>query len=370
MAATNTNEPPPAGKQLPQGQGEKNETSLKKRVYIGNLPPETNREELKELGSKYGRVIAVELIRPKDGRLPFGFVTFLSEEDAGYTAYILHDHVYKSYALEASLSKDSKVQPRTKPGTPRQGGNAAQLNKQLQKKKKKEFYSLRTLTPKNPPTQTNQAVQPMKNYTQTFNEPLGTPNLAPYGWTDTPTDVPQAPLGRASNPGQNNQDFDNQPRNNAKFNDSQGSNRKNNNNNNNNRNRGGTFRRAQDTPQFDEVGGDEFDNTEQIPVVVQDSPPALNQLPPQETKRQNQKDQQNRNTNNPKGGQQKPKLGNNSGGPQTVNASIQYTQGGPTSNVQVNVATQKKISINFTLNMNQLDEFLNVIQPYVQEDTQ
>jgi len=234
------------------------------------------------------------------------------------------------------------------------------------------MYSLRTLTPLNPPTQTNQAVQPMKNYTQTLNEDqgLGSPNLAPFGWTDMPADVPQAPLGRASNPGQNNQDFNSQPRNNNKYNnDPQGANRK----NNNNRNRGGgVFRRAQDTPQFvgDEVTHDDFDNTEQIPVVVQDSPPALNQLPPQEPKRQNQK-AQNRNTNNPKGGQQQNnKLGSNSGGPQTVNASIQYTQGGPTSNVQVNVATPKKISLNFKLNMNQIDEFLNVIQPYVQEDTQ
>jgi len=140
MAAPNTNyEPPPAGnKQQPQGKGEgQNEPVLKKRVYIGNLPPETSREELKELGSKYGRVIAVELIRAKDGRLPFGFISFLSEEDAGYTAYMLHDHVYKSYPLEASLS-NSKVQPRTKPGTPRQGGNATAAKGGLKQPSKKK----------------------------------------------------------------------------------------------------------------------------------------------------------------------------------------------------------------------------------------
>jgi len=211
----------------------------------------------------------------------------------------------------------------------------------------------------------------MKNYTQTLNDDQGpgSPNLGvPFTWTDNPADIHQAPLGHASNQGQN-QDYNNQPRNN-KFNDSQGSNRK---NNNNNRNRGGgVFRRAQDSPQFvgDEVRDDEFDNSEHIPVVVQDSPPALNQLPPQDSKRQNQKGQTRNTNNNPKGGQQKNKLGSNSGGPQTVNASIQYTQGGPTSNVQVNVATPKKISLNFKLNINQIDEFLSVIQPYVQEDTQ
>ena len=78
MAAPNTNyEPPPAGNKQPQGGKEQNEPGLKKRVYIGNLPPDTSREELRELGSKYGRVIQVELIRAKDGRLPFGFVSFL-----------------------------------------------------------------------------------------------------------------------------------------------------------------------------------------------------------------------------------------------------------------------------------------------------
>jgi len=369
MAAPNTNnyEPPPHGNKQPQGKGEgQNEPVVKKRVYIGNLPPETSREELKELGSKYGRVIAVELIRAKDGRLPFGFITFLSEEDAGYTAYMLHDHVYKSYPLEASLS-NSKVQPRTKPGAPRQGGPAgAKGGPQAKPSRKKPMYSLRTLTPLNPPTQTNQGAQPtMKNYTQNLNEDqgLGSPNLAPFGWTDSPADVPQVPLGRASNPGQNNQDY-NQPRNNNKFNnDSQGANRKP--QPNRNRGGGGAYRRAQDTPQFegDEVNHDDFDDTEQIPVVVEDSPPALNQLPYQ-SKRPNQR-AQNRNTNNPKGGQLQNKFGSNSP-PQTVNASIQYTEGNPI-NVKVNVATPKKIYINFKLNVNQLDEFLNVIQPYVQD---
>jgi RNA recognition motif-containing protein len=368
MAAPNTNyyeQPPPGGKQQAQGGQQQNEPALKKRVYIGNLPPETTREELRELGSKYGRVISVELIRTKDGRLPFGFITFLSEEDAGYTQYMLDDHVYKNYPLEASLS--NKEKQKSKPGTPRSSGGTA-AGVKTKEKKKKPMYSLRTLTPLNPPTQTNQAAQPpMKNYTQNLNDDqgFGSPNLGHFpGWTDNPAEVPQAPLGRGSNPGQNNQDFNNQQQ------QQQGANRKGNNNNNRNRQSGGTFKRAQDT-QFvgDEVRDDEFDNPEQIPIV-QDTPPALNQLPPQEPKRQNQKGQ-NRNTNNPKGGQQqKNKLGSNSGGPQTVNASIQYTQGGPTSNVQVNVATQKKISLNFKLNMNQLDEFLNVIQPYVQEETQ
>jgi len=362
MAAPHPNanyEPPPGGNKQQQQQQPLGEPVMKKRVYIGNLPPETTREELRELGSKYGRVIAVELIRTKDGRLPFGFVTFLSEEDAGYTAYILHDHVYKSFPLEASLS-NSKAQPRTKPGSPRPGGN--QKAKE-QKKKKKGGYSLRTLTPLNPPTQTNQAVQPnMKNYTQTFEyQGLGSPHLnAPFGWTDTPVDVPQAPLGGASNPGQNNQDFNNQPRN--KFtNDSQGSNRSNN----------ATSRKMKWVEQYDEEYDPREEKMEQIPVVVQESLPPLNQLPPpQEPKRQNQK-VQNRNPNNTgKVGPQKTKLNSNSGGNQTVNASIQYTQGGQTSNVQVNVETPKKITVNFKLNVNQLGEFLNVIQPYVQEDPQ
>jgi len=137
MAAVNANEPPPAGNKQAQGGGQNEQVPQgpRKRVYIGNLPPETSREELKELGSKYGRVIAVELIRTKDGRLPFGFITFLSEEDAGYTAYILHDHVYKSYPLEASLS-NSKIQPKIKPGAPRQGNAFGPRDKPKKKKRK------------------------------------------------------------------------------------------------------------------------------------------------------------------------------------------------------------------------------------------
>jgi len=131
----NNYEPPP-----PQG----------KRIIIRNLPPGTSRDELHELGNKYGRVISVEMV-PKPDR-PFGFISFLSEDDAGFAVYRLNGYRYKNHILEVSHS-NSKLPPKQKIA------NKSKMEDKP-KKTKKPIYSLRTLSPANPPTLSPQQNKP------------------------------------------------------------------------------------------------------------------------------------------------------------------------------------------------------------------
>jgi RNA recognition motif-containing protein len=127
-----------------------------KRVIIRNLPVGTTREELRELGDKFGRVILVELIS-KPEYLPFGFITFLSQDDAAFTIYRLHGYRYKNSTLDVNFAKSEK-----KP----QKSNLAPKPKD-KKRIKKQMYSLRTLTPINPPTPSQQQ-PPKPNDSQAF----------------------------------------------------------------------------------------------------------------------------------------------------------------------------------------------------------
>jgi len=129
-----------------------------KRIIIRNLPPGTSRDELRELGDKYGRVVSVEMV-PKPDR-PFGFISFLTEDDAGFTIYRLNGYRYKNHILEVSLST-SKPQPKVKL-------NRAVKSEEKPKKVKKPLYSLRTLTPVNPPTPSPLQQQPKPNDSPSF----------------------------------------------------------------------------------------------------------------------------------------------------------------------------------------------------------
>jgi RNA recognition motif-containing protein len=122
-----------------------------KRIIVKNLPPGISKEELRELGDRYGRVISVELV-PKPARgNPFGFVSYLSEEDAEFAIYRLSGLLYKNSQLAASFS-NAKPQPKPKPGAPNPNNNK-QKDATKNAKPKKPMYSLRTLTPLNPATQ-------------------------------------------------------------------------------------------------------------------------------------------------------------------------------------------------------------------------
>jgi RNA recognition motif-containing protein len=127
-----------------------------KRIIVRNLPPGVTKEELRELGDRYGRVVNVELVAKPQKGAPFGFISFLTEDDAGFSIYRLHDHHYKGYDLDVSLSIPKQREAPNKNSKGATGGNRKD---EKPKKTKKPMYSLRTLTPLNPPSAPPQTAQ-------------------------------------------------------------------------------------------------------------------------------------------------------------------------------------------------------------------
>jgi RNA recognition motif-containing protein len=173
--ATNPEAQQPAAQQPNTQQPSQQQQQLPgKRIIVRNLPPGISKEELRELGDRYGRVITVELV-PKPARSnPFGFISFLSQDDAEYSIYRLNGYLYKNYPLMASFS-NSKTQPK-----PKTGPNNNKLKTDNKEKKKKPMYSLRTLTPMNPPTPSPQ--QALPNYPpnpKAWDNPAGLSAPAP-----------------------------------------------------------------------------------------------------------------------------------------------------------------------------------------------
>jgi RNA recognition motif-containing protein len=223
-----------------------------KRIIVRNLPVGITREELRELGDRYGRVISVDLV-PK-GDSPFGFISFLSEDDALFSVYRLSGYIYKgSKPLKVSLS-NAKPVVNVKPGSNRAAAGPKEDVKPA--KPKKPLYSLRTLTPHNPPTPSPLQQQPQSQNTAqksawdnavTQSAPAVINNNAPNNGYDQPT-------------GKNNK------------------NRKNNYNNNRGKgNRNYKPAGQQKEHSTEEVIDNNTQHTESAPVVLQ-SPDNVNQI--------------------------------------------------------------------------------------------
>jgi hypothetical protein len=181
---TTTN--PEEQQQQPSTQQQKTDQQVPtsgKRIIVKNLPPGTTREELRELGDRYGRVVNVELV-PKPDR-PFGFISFLTEDDAAFTIYRLHEYRYKGNLLVASFSTN----PPQNKQKPNQRGK--EENKPTKKDRKKPMYSLRTLTPLNPPTAPPQQQAP------------GINPQSPKAWDNTAATHVAPPAGHNQNTGDN-----------------------------------------------------------------------------------------------------------------------------------------------------------------------
>jgi len=140
----------PEAQPQPNQQQQQPQPTSGKRIIVRNLPPGTTREELRELGDRYGRVINVELVSKPD-RPCFGFISFLTEDDAAFSIYRLHDYRYKGNLLGASLSNNNPP--------PKQKPNQRAKDDFKPKKPKKPMYSLRSLTPLNPPSVPPQQAQ-------------------------------------------------------------------------------------------------------------------------------------------------------------------------------------------------------------------
>jgi len=162
---------------LPQKQQQKQEEPISgKRIIVRNLPVGISKEELRELGDRYGRVVNVELVsnpayNTNQGkvRLPFGFISFLSEDDASYSIYRLNDFYYKGEHLSASLSKPNATQNNKS----KTGGvaNRGPQNDAKNKKKNTNYYSLRSLTPLNPPSLPPQQSQGAQHAPKAWDQP-------------------------------------------------------------------------------------------------------------------------------------------------------------------------------------------------------
>jgi RNA recognition motif-containing protein len=199
---TSSNPPDPQQQQPTDSQ-----PSQGKRIIIRNLPVGTTREELRELGDRYGRVIGVELVPRTDS--PFGFVSFLSEDDAEFSIYRLNGYRYKgSKPLRVALSNSKPNNNNNKPNN-RAGGPKDDKTK----KNKKPVYSLRTLTPLNPPTPSPQQ-QSLNNSgskpawdnpaTQAAPASLNNSNPPDNGYVQPPGKGPGLKNSRRNNPNRNN----------------------------------------------------------------------------------------------------------------------------------------------------------------------
>jgi hypothetical protein len=207
------------GNQAAQAQPQAQSNSGK-RIIVRNLPPGITREELRELGDRYGRVVNVELVAKPQKGPPFGFISFLTEDDAGFSIYRLHEHHYRGFDLDVSLSIKQREGPNKNSKGPATSGNRKEEKK---KDKKKNYYSLRTLTPLNPPSAPPQT-------------PQGNPQAK--GWDNAAPAQVSPSVSNNSQPSGDNGYVQNQSGKGNNNNNSGKQGRKQNNNNNNNRSRG------------------------------------------------------------------------------------------------------------------------------------
>jgi len=77
-----------------QQQDQNDENPPYKRIKILDLPYDTTRAHLEELGSKFGKVSNVEIERSERNRL-VGFVSYTSSHDAAFAVYRLEDFIYR-----------------------------------------------------------------------------------------------------------------------------------------------------------------------------------------------------------------------------------------------------------------------------------
>jgi len=224
----------------PETQQQQQQPQSGKRIIVKNLPPGISKEELRELGDRHGRVINVELVPyPQHGK-PFGFISYLSEDDAEFALYRLSGYIYKSFQLEVAFSN---VKPPLKPKGPGQNNKPNFNEKQ---KKKKPMYSLRTLTPLNPPTHPQQGYS-IPQQPKAWDNAPGPAVPAPAN-NDQPVDDGFVQANEKPNKGNT------------------GKGRRNNNNNNNNRSKGNkNYKQA--------VPNEVIEEEEQLPLESESIPP-------------------------------------------------------------------------------------------------
>ncbi len=88
---------------------------MSRKLYVGNLPYETNESDLQALFAEAGAVESVNVVRDRDtGRARgFAFVEMVTEDDARQAVSKLHDRDFGGRRLTVNEAK---------PQVPRSGG--------------------------------------------------------------------------------------------------------------------------------------------------------------------------------------------------------------------------------------------------------
>ena len=83
------------------------------RVYVGNLNWKTTSESLKQLFGVCGEIHRVEIVlEPDTGRSRgFGFVTFVSPEQAGRAIEELNDYFFEGRTLRVNAASSRRPSP-------------------------------------------------------------------------------------------------------------------------------------------------------------------------------------------------------------------------------------------------------------------
>ena len=89
---------------------------MEPKLYVGNLSYDTTEESLRELFSKAGTVVAVDVIKDRDsGRNKgFAFVTMTNQEEAEGAIKMLNEKMLDDRALRVNIAKPREEYPRRK----------------------------------------------------------------------------------------------------------------------------------------------------------------------------------------------------------------------------------------------------------------
>lgn len=82
---------------------------MSKKIYVGNLQWEVSDSDLRELFAPVGGIENVEVVHGPEGRSKgFGFIEFITPEDAELAVHTLNNHELKGRKLVVQLAREKE----------------------------------------------------------------------------------------------------------------------------------------------------------------------------------------------------------------------------------------------------------------------